>query len=99
MDRQPGARSQRLPGGGVRVVDTLRAVMFRSTRTVASMHPPTDENPYLAARRTWNEHVGGIVSSLQTWQTIGILALLVALAAVGGMIRIGSQSKFVPYIV
>jgi type IV secretion system protein VirB5 len=57
------------------------------------------ENPYLAARRTWNEHVGSVVSSRQTWQVVGILSLLIALSAVGGMIHIGNQSKFVPYVV
>jgi type IV secretory pathway TrbF-like protein len=30
---------------------------------------------------------------------IGILSLLIALAGVGGVIHIGSQSKFVPYVV
>ncbi len=57
------------------------------------------ENPYLAARRTWNEHVGSVVSQRQTWQVIGILSLLIALAGVGGVISIGSQSKFIPYVV
>jgi type IV secretory pathway TrbF-like protein len=57
------------------------------------------ENPYLAARRTWNDHVGSVVSSHQAWQVVGILSLLIALSAVGGMIHIGSQSKFVPYVV
>ncbi|CAI10542.1 TrbF protein of DNA transfer system (plasmid) [Aromatoleum aromaticum EbN1] len=57
------------------------------------------ENPYLAARRTWNDHVGSIVSQRQTWQVIGILSLLIALAGVGGVIHIGSQSKFIPYVV
>lgn len=61
---------------------------------------PTDEgNPFLNARRTWNEHVGSVVSQRQTWQVIGILSLLIALAAVGGMTHIGSQSKFIPYVV
>ncbi|HYQ92664.1 MAG TPA: conjugal transfer protein TrbF [Candidatus Competibacteraceae bacterium] len=58
-----------------------------------------NDNPYLTARRAWNEHVGGVVSSRQTWQVIGILSLLIALAGVGGMIYIGSQSKFVPYVI
>ena len=40
-----------------------------------------------------------VVSSRQTWQVIGILSLLIALASVGGMIHIGSQSKFIPYVV
>lgn len=57
------------------------------------------DNPYLAARRTWNDHVGSVVSSRQTWQVVGILSLLVALAGVGGVIHIGSQSKFVPYVI
>ena len=57
------------------------------------------ENPYLSARRTWNEHVGSVVAQRQTWQVIGILSMLIALAGVGGVIHIGSQSKFVPYII
>ena len=59
----------------------------------------TSENPYLNARRGWNEHVGAVVSQRQTWQVIGILALLIALAAVGGVIHIGAQSKFIPYVI
>jgi type IV secretory pathway TrbF-like protein len=58
-----------------------------------------DNNPYLAARRTWNEHVGSVVSSRQTWQVVGILSLLIALAGVGGVIHVGSQSKFIPYVI
>lgn len=58
-----------------------------------------NENPYLAARRTWNEHVGSVVSARQTWQLLSILSLLIALAGVGGIIHIGSQAKFVPYVV
>ena len=58
-----------------------------------------NENPYLAARRTWNDQSAANVASRQMFQLLGILALLVALAAVGGNIFIGSQSKFVPYVV
>lgn len=57
------------------------------------------DNPYLNGRREWNDHIGSVVSSRQTWQIIGILSLLIALAGVGGMIHIGSQSKFIPYVV
>ena len=56
-------------------------------------------NPYLNARRAWNDHVAGIASSRQTWQIIGMSCLLIALSAIGGIVYIGSQSKFVPYIV
>jgi type IV secretion system protein TrbF len=57
------------------------------------------ENPYLSARRSWNDHVGSVVASRQTWQAVALLSLLIALASVGGMIYIGSQSRFVPYVV
>jgi type IV secretion system protein VirB5 len=56
-------------------------------------------NPYLAARRTWNDHVGGVVASRQMAVLGGVLCLMVALASVGGITYIGSQSKFVPMVV
>ena len=59
----------------------------------------TTENPYLNARRAWNEHVGDVVSARRAWQAAGFVSLLIALAAVGGVVYIGSQSKFVPYVI
>lgn len=72
--------------------------IFKKNRVPAE-NKPKEENPYLTARRSWNEHVGGVVSSRQTWQVIGILSMLIALASVGGVIHLGNQSKFVPYVV
>lgn len=57
------------------------------------------DNPYLNARRAWNEHVRGVAASRQTWQALAIVSLLIALAAVGGMIHLGGKSRFVPYVV
>mgnify|MGYP000704605690 CR=1 FL=1 len=65
----------------------------------SSQYRGEGENPYLTARRTWNYHVGSVVSSRQTWQVIGILSLLISLASVGGAIYIGSQSRFIPYVI
>lgn len=56
-------------------------------------------NPYVNARRTWNQHTGSIVSANQTWQIVGLLSLFLAIASVGGVIYIGSKSKFIPYII
>lgn len=58
-----------------------------------------NENPYLAARRTWNDQSAANIASRQMSQLLGVLAMLVALAGVGGAIYIGSQSKFIPYVV
>jgi type IV secretion system protein VirB5 len=61
--------------------------------------PGEAENPYLAARRTWNDHVGAVVASRQMAVLGGVLCLLITLASVGGMTYIGSQSKFIPMVV
>jgi type IV secretion system protein VirB5 len=58
-----------------------------------------NENPYLSARRTWNDHMQTLISSRQAWQIMGILSLLIALVSVAGMIYIGQQSKFIPYVI
>ncbi len=58
-----------------------------------------NDNPYLNARRTWNDHMGSVAASRSMWQILAILSLMIVLAAVGGIIHIGSQSKFIPYVV
>jgi type IV secretory pathway TrbF-like protein len=61
--------------------------------------PGENENPYLAARRSWNDQSAANVASRQMFQLLGVLALLVALASVGGVAYVGSQSKFIPYVI
>jgi type IV secretory pathway TrbF-like protein len=60
--------------------------------------PKGTENPYLNARRTWNHMMAGLIASTRMWQCIGLLALFISVACVGGMIHIGSQSKFIPLV-
>lgn len=61
--------------------------------------PDTDTaNPYLNARRTWNLHVGSVVYSRFVWQMMALLGMLIGLAAVGGMTKVASMSKFVPFL-
>jgi len=60
---------------------------------------PADNNPYLSARRTWNDHVSGLAHSRRMWQLVALSSLLILLVAVAGIIAIGAQSKFVPYVV
>ncbi|WP_063573664.1 MULTISPECIES: VirB8/TrbF family protein [Luteibacter] len=57
------------------------------------------QHPYLNARRSWNSHVGSLIASRTLWQAVALLSLLIVFAAVGGVVYIGSQSKFVPYVV
>jgi len=56
-------------------------------------------NPYLDGRREWNERYGSYIKQASAWRLVAILTTIVSLFAVGGVVYIGAQSKFVPYIV
>jgi type IV secretion system protein TrbF len=56
-------------------------------------------NPYLDLRRSYNDQVSSALSQRFLMATFTLLALLIALASTGGLIHLGSQSKFVPYVV
>lgn len=89
--------------GGI-IKRIVRESTGRDERTSSVMvdggrRPGETENPYLAARRTWNDQSAANAASRQMFQLLGILSLLVALAGVGGIVYIGSQSKFIPYVV
>lgn len=82
--------------------DTIKRLTLKksSTETKANVRSQAEEeNPYLTARRTWNDHTASIVFARNMWQLLGILSLMIALAGIGGIIYIGSQSRFVPYVV
>ena len=56
-------------------------------------------NPYLDARRQWNSQVDRAFGAAHAWQIMGIAGLLIGLGGVAGVTYIGSQSKFVPYVI
>ena len=57
------------------------------------------ENPYLDARREWNERYGDYIASANAWRLTAAASLVVALLGVGGAVYIGSQNRLVPYVV
>jgi len=56
-------------------------------------------NPYLAARREWDERYGHLISRERNWRLVAILTALIALVAVGGMIHLSTRSRIVPFVV
>lgn len=56
-------------------------------------------NPYVEARREWNERYGGYIEQAQHWRLMAIISGTIALIAVTGVAYIGAQSKIVPYVV
>jgi type IV secretion system protein TrbF len=56
-------------------------------------------NPYLDGRRHWNSEVDRAFSRRHRLELLCVVCLLIALGAVGGVIYIGSKSKYVPYVI
>lgn len=57
------------------------------------------ESPYVAGRREWMERYGDYIKQATTWRKVAIGALAIAFVAVAGITYIGSQSRFVPYVI
>lgn len=57
------------------------------------------ENPYLAARREWNERYGDYIKAAHNWRLAAIGSIGVALICSGGMAALALQQKVVPYAV
>ena len=57
------------------------------------------ENPYLAARREWDERYGEHINRAKNWRFMAMLSGLVALVAVAGIVHQSTRSKVVPFVV
>lgn len=58
-----------------------------------------NNNPYLDARREWNERYGSYIESSRKWRLTAWASLAAAILAVIGITWIGSQNKIIPYVV
>lgn len=56
-------------------------------------------NPYLAARREWNERYGDLITRAQNWRTVALVCAAASVILAIGMITMAARSRVVPYIV
>src|SRR2546430_17530847 len=56
-------------------------------------------NPYLSARKEWDERYGSLIKRAQHWRGAAVLALLVALAEAVVILGVATRPKTVPYVV
>lgn len=75
------------PKGGVRAAEATTVAAERET------------NPYLEARREWNERYGTYIIQASNWRKIALLSGITALSCVGGLAYIATQTRVVPYVV
>lgn len=58
-----------------------------------------DSNPYVEARREWNDRYLDLARECRLWQTIAAAELVVLLIVAGGFVWLSLQHKIVPYVV
>ena len=58
-----------------------------------------EQNPYLAARREWDERYGDLITRARNWRAAAFLALTVVRAETGGLIALAMKTKVVPFVV
>lgn len=56
-------------------------------------------NPYVEARREWNERYGDYINQAKNWRYMAVLSACISLVCAGGLSYIGAQNKLVPYVV
>lgn len=74
---------------------------LRINRKESPAKPKTAElhNPYLAARREWDERYGEFISRARNWRTMAAISALVALVATCGMVWQAARSRVIPFVV
>jgi type IV secretory pathway TrbF-like protein len=70
-----------------------------ATQRSASAGSSRSANPYLNARREWDERYGDQISRAYSWRLVAMLSLLVAAIAIAGVVYMGAQSKIEPMVV
>ena len=78
----------------------MTAIPFLTKRKPSATREsgPSDYNPYLAARREWDERYGDQITRARNWRTMALLCSLTSLVACGGMIWLSVHSRVVPFI-
>ena len=57
------------------------------------------QSVFLNMRLQWNELVASHIQREALWQRMALLSLGIALLCAGGMVYLGAQNKFIPYVV
>lgn len=70
----------------------------RKGNVKTSVRDVTDD-PYLNARREWNERYGSYIARARNWRLAALGSIAVSLILAVGVIWLGSQSKIIPFVV
>jgi type IV secretion system protein TrbF len=57
------------------------------------------ENPYLSARREWDERYGNFITRERNWRMMAFFCGLTSLLTVAGLVWLSARSRVVPFVV
>lgn len=58
-----------------------------------------DMNPYIAAKREWDERYGSLITRAKNWRFMALLCATTIVLETGGLIALSMRSRVVPYVV
>jgi type IV secretion system protein VirB5 len=56
-------------------------------------------NPYLAARREWDERYGDLITRARNWRTMAAFCALTSLLSIAGIVWLSARSRVIPFVV
>jgi type IV secretory pathway TrbF-like protein len=77
----------------------MSVLRLRQRAAPAQAALPKTDNPYLNARREWNERYGEYIVRERAWRSVALFSLGIAAIAAGGLVWVAGQTKVVPYVV
>ena len=57
------------------------------------------ENPYLSARREWDERYGDLITRERNWRAVAFLCAISSLLTIAGLVWLSAHSRIVPFVV
>lgn len=74
-----------------------RVATAANAAPVIKAKPP--DNPYLCARKEWDERYGDLITRARNWRAAAFLALVVVAVETCGLIALAVKTKVVPFVV
>lgn len=75
---------------------------FPATRSQSETEPAKGnrtENPYLAARREWDERYGHLITRERNWRLMALLCAFSSLLTVASLVYLSTRTHIVPFVV
>src|SRR6516165_9300132 len=77
----------------------MRFPLRRLALDTSAQKPVEIYNPYLAARKEWDERYGEFITRARNWRTVALISGLIALLATGGLVWLTARSDVIPFVV